>query len=100
MRCWLFCGLIVPVLSGCVGPTPRDALKDEIRAVLQEDPELIVEALKGHEVELVSLVNRGVQFRDVTAKQDQRLAELRQPYQPVTRHASRSRPSFSSRHHR
>lgn len=75
--------LLAVLVSGCTGNMDRDELRQEIRAALRDDPQLVLDALRGREVELIQLVDKGAQDREVFGKQNQRLAELANPYLPI-----------------
>lgn len=75
--------LLALLVSGCFGSMNRDDLRQEIRVALRDDPQLVLDALRGREVELIQLVDNGAQDREVFSKQKQRLAELANPYQPT-----------------
>ncbi|MBI5854846.1 MAG: thioredoxin domain-containing protein [Nitrospirae bacterium] len=69
-------------IGGCATPAVKSDTKADVAAVLKEHPELILEALKDQETQLLQLVEAGSQKRERLAKENQRLAELKNPFQP------------------
>jgi protein-disulfide isomerase len=77
-----FAILLVLSIAGCATPAVTSHTKADVAAVLKEHPELILEALKDQEAQLLQLVEAGTQKRERLAKENQRLAELKNPFQP------------------
>jgi protein-disulfide isomerase len=72
------------LLAGCASPSSQsDELKQTIRAVLRENPSLVLESLRGQEAVLLGMLNQGVQQLEESSKRDRRLAEMERPFQPA-----------------
>jgi len=79
-----------PVLTGqnqstVTDPPPENSssdLKELIRAVLRDHPELILDVLKEHDMAVWALVEQGGRNAQVQAERDRRLAELANPKVP------------------
>ncbi|MGB0910554.1 MAG: DsbA family protein [Nitrospirales bacterium] len=58
-------------------------IRAAVKSVLLENPELVLEALKIQQIELVNLIEQATYLRQAEAKKAQRLEELKQPKVPV-----------------
>lgn len=70
---------LIAALGGCA---PIDD-RDRVAQILREHPEIILQSLPSHEIEIFELVQRDVTKQEERARQQQRLAELANPFQPV-----------------
>jgi len=70
-------------------PVPLADLKFLIKGVLEEHPELILNVLKQHEIQVVDLVEAGFIKREVEAERQRILAQLSDPLEPLI---DKSRP--------
>jgi protein-disulfide isomerase len=64
-------------------PIPPADLKAAVRMVLEEHPELILEVLQEHEITLADLVERGTRKKQIAAKRQRILDELKNPLAPA-----------------
>jgi protein-disulfide isomerase len=70
-------------------PVPLADLKFLIKGVLEEHPELILNVLKQHEIQVADLVEAGIMKREVEAERKRILAQLSDPLEPLI---DKSRP--------
>ncbi|WP_421903503.1 DsbA family protein [Maridesulfovibrio sp.] len=69
----LFCAQI------CGAETSRTVSKEEIRQILKSNPELIFEALQGHEEQLYDLLQVGLEKKNKSRIREARLKQLKNP---------------------
>ncbi|WP_027720291.1 DsbA family protein [Maridesulfovibrio zosterae] len=74
----VFCIFLVPSVSYSASFS-KSEIKNEIRKTLKEEPQLIFEALKGHEEELYDLIQIGLEKKNKAKIRDRRLKQLTNP---------------------
>ncbi len=57
-------------------------LKENMAEVLRENPEIIINALKGHERKILDMVENALREQEEESIREQRLAELQNPFKP------------------
>ncbi len=66
-------------LPARVSKFAQSDIREAVKSVLLENPELVLEALKIQQIELANLVEQGTYLRQAEAKKERRLEELNQP---------------------
>jgi predicted DsbA family dithiol-disulfide isomerase len=80
---WWAITISLAFVHACSPVDTREVLQEQIRLTIQDDPQLILEALRGREMELSQMVDLGRASKQTLDKRKARLAELSHPYQPL-----------------
>lgn len=73
----ILCMLVL--LGGCAG---KQAVRSEVKQVLKDNPELVLEVLEENNVELLEIVERGIDKRERQKREARFKKELDNPYSP------------------
>lgn len=77
---------LVFLLAGCVTPEQagkKDSVQEEeIRALLKKHPELVMDVLRENKIEVLEIVNQGIQAKRELERKKRLEAELKNPFKP------------------
>lgn len=84
MRRCLTSFLCLFLVSGCANAADRDknALREDIRAVLRENPDLVLDVLRENNIQLYEIVEQGVAAKQASDEKKRLAAELKTPLEP------------------
>jgi len=75
--------LVTVMLSLVASAFAGEITKDELKKALNEHPEVILDFLRAHPIEVYEAAESGIKMKERAEKQDRREAELAKPLMPV-----------------
>lgn len=75
-RVVVFILLLSTILAGCAG-------KEAVRRAVRENPEIVMDVLREHRLELLQIMQEAVTDKEAMARRQQWLLELAEPFKPV-----------------
>ncbi len=73
----------IPSITAQAKTVPDSTVKNEIITILKDNPELILNALKGHEEELYDLMQIGLEKKNKAKIRDRQIKQLSNPDRPL-----------------
>lgn len=72
--------LVVFAFSGCAN---KKVMKDQIVEVLRENPQIVLEAMRENSIDVLAIVEHGIDAREKAKREARFEAEIANPYKPV-----------------
>ncbi|WP_421902002.1 DsbA family protein [Maridesulfovibrio sp.] len=69
----------VVMVSGCVN---KQILKDQIAEVIRENPQIVIDAMRENSMDMLAIVEQGIDQREKLKREAMLVAEIKNPYQP------------------
>lgn len=70
---------LLALVSGCVN---KQILKDQITEAIRENPQIVLEAMRENSVEMLAIVEQGIDQREKLKREAMLNAEIKNPFQP------------------